>query len=200
MWVVSAAACFYSEEHVIRSNLIVKAGAGNLKADEPETQTVEIAQIIRHKDFNPISLQNNIALLRLSAPLKFSDAVYDVCIPDEFTGRHSFTDCHITGYNKLGILQEGSVEQIPRLKCNMRTWWNFRVTTDMICAGQYGGGTDGCKINIGGPLTCLLPLQQRYYISGIRIVGDLCGVPRRPNIYLNTMQYYLWLEKYLMAS
>ncbi|XP_066500317.1 elastase-1-like isoform X2 [Hoplias malabaricus] len=199
-WVVSAAACFFKKEHVIRSDLIVKAGTVNLQEDGPETQVAEIAQIIRHKYFNPVSLQHNIALLRLSAPLEFNSAVQEICTPDEFTGDHSYSSCHITGFNKQGVLQEGWVEPIPNIRCNKRTWWNFRVTTNMECAGRYGGGTDGCDINIGGPLNCFLPLQHRYFIFGIRVVGDLCGVPQRPNIYLVTKRYYLWLEKYTTAA
>ncbi|XP_062842064.1 plasminogen-like [Trichomycterus rosablanca] len=196
-WIVTAASCLYKPEHVVLHDLKVKAGTANLQENSPDMQERGATQIIRHPNFSPVSLQDNIALLKLSSPLTLTNTVNAICMPDNVAVRYSFGTCHTTGYDESGVLQEVWVHTIPWLRCNMETWWNFRVSMKMLCAGRYEGRADGCEINLGGPLSCFQLMHDRYYLCGIRILGDQCGVPRKPNIYLKTTSYFLWVEKYV---
>lgn len=38
------------------------------------------------------------------------------------------------------------MELFSHSKCNMLTWWKFKVAADMFCAGFFRGGVDGCEV------------------------------------------------------
>ena len=58
-----------------------------------------------HEKYNHETLDYDIALLRLEAPLEeFSPYVRPVCLPDKTTGWAAGYMCHVTGF---GLTQEG---------------------------------------------------------------------------------------------
>lgn len=70
-----------------------------MDVDDKSTQQSEIARIIKHKRFNPVTLRYNIALLEMTTPFKFNEFVHPICVPDENTADLRYESCHITGYN-----------------------------------------------------------------------------------------------------
>lgn len=70
-----------------------------MDVDAKSTQKSEVARIIKHKRFNPVTLRYNIALLEMTTPFKFNMFVHPICVPDQDTADHRYESCHITGYN-----------------------------------------------------------------------------------------------------
>ncbi len=70
-----------------------------MDVDAKSTQKSEVARIIKHKRFNPVTLRYNIALLEVTTPFEFNDFVHSICVPDEETADLRYGSCHITGYN-----------------------------------------------------------------------------------------------------
>ncbi|XP_036842861.1 chymotrypsinogen B [Oncorhynchus mykiss] len=242
-WILTAAVCVQAPQHRLSSNLIVKAGTTDTNHNDANTQELQIERIVPHKLFNPITLRYNIALLKLKPPLVFNTFVDEICIPDNSNvEEHQYGICHITGYAgpnaNTSILQEAEVKKIGTPRCNMPTWWNYKVARDMFCMSHPSGmgGPDGCEVNrgrynllhsdmicvpngtpfdqssgvpfgtqtcptfclisdildnmlmnLGGPVSCFMPANNRYYIYGVRVYAKDCGVPRRPNIYLKSL-------------
>lgn len=51
------------------------------------------------------------------------------------------------------------------------------------------------QMNLGGPVSCFMPANNRYYIYGVRVYAKDCGVPRRPNIYLKVSKHFYWIQR-----
>ena len=44
---------------------------------------IPIAKLYMHENFNPEVMENDMAILELAMPLKFTDQVHSICLPDE---------------------------------------------------------------------------------------------------------------------
>ncbi|XP_063065440.1 transmembrane protease serine 12-like [Engraulis encrasicolus] len=199
-WILTATTCFYELENRNLSNWIVKTGTDDLTVDGNFTQTSTIEDFLLHADYHPATKYQDIALVKLATPLVFNDYVDRICIPDTtVVEEYKYGECYIAGYDgptgaDPGMLKESHVTLFSNSLCNMMTWRKFEVAANMFCAGNAKGGVDGCESNIGGPISCYIPHIKRYYVKGLRIRADKCGVIRRPNIYLRVSQHYYWIE------
>ncbi|KAG8129398.1 hypothetical protein E2320_016130, partial [Naja naja] len=52
----------------------------------------------------------------------------------------------------------------------------------------------------GGPLTCYFPTTTKFYLIGITSFGYGCGRPRYPGVYVRTINYLNWINKYLKSK
>lgn len=78
---------------------MIRAGSHSLDVDDESTQQSEVTTTIRHRKFNPVTLQYNIVLLKLKSPFVLNEFVYPICVPDKGATEHKHASCHITGYN-----------------------------------------------------------------------------------------------------
>ncbi|KAL2104105.1 hypothetical protein ACEWY4_000973 [Coilia grayii] len=200
-WILTTATCFYQPAFRNLSDWRIKTGTEDLNNDGSHTQTASIEAIILHRDYQPKSKYQDIALVKLATPLEFNDYVDRICIPDKMiVEEFKYGECYIAGYDgpmgyNPGLLKESHVTLFPSNQCNMMTWRKFTVAANMFCAGGRHGYRDGCETNIGGPISCFVPATKRYYVKGIRIVANKCGVPRRPNIYLQVSKHFHWIAR-----
>jgi len=51
-------------------------------ADEVRSQVRNVSQLIMHKEYDPPTYENDIAILRLSKPAVFNSYVWPICLPD----------------------------------------------------------------------------------------------------------------------
>ncbi|XP_059383959.1 si:dkey-9p24.5 [Carassius carassius] len=196
-WIMTAASCVNEDQ---QSRFLIRAGSNRLDVDDKSTQQSEVARIIKHKRFNPVTLRYNIALLEMTTPFALNEFVHPICVPDEGTADLRYESCHITGYNAppaddIGVLQEAKVYLMSRSLCNKPEYWNYTVPADMLCVGKFGGGVNGCETNLGGPLNCYIKIEERYFLIGIRVKATSCENPNRPNVYLKVYSHYYWIER-----
>ncbi|XP_042556802.1 chymotrypsinogen B-like [Dipodomys spectabilis] len=152
-WVVTAAHC-----GVMPGDKVV-AGAFNLDSDEEDVQVLDVAEVISKPGkvySNPV--HNDIALLKLATPARFTDTVSAVCLACDEADFPPGTPCVITGwgqtqYNnhqRASTLQQAVLPLVSTPDC--QKYWGADITDDMICAG--GNGTSPCIGDSGGPLVC----------------------------------------------
>lgn len=89
---------FPSRQGTTANEILILAGAHNAYTSESSQQVVAVAEIIEHPLYNPTTIENDIALLRLASPLTINAEVSPVCLPSETlpTG----TDCWVTGWGE----------------------------------------------------------------------------------------------------
>ncbi|KAH7945460.1 hypothetical protein HPB49_011106 [Dermacentor silvarum] len=203
-WILTAAHCFYGYQ---KSNFVVRVAEYNLRAKEPRTPaiTYTIDQLIMHPDYRKVKkYDNDIALVRLSRKIRYSEYAQPACLP-------SLTLADTTGIN-VTVVGWGQVsEDVPKtpavpLKavltvfdnqiCN--TWLHnhsMRVLDNHMCAGLEEGGKDACHGDSGGPLLALN--NRRYVVVGVVAAGDGCALPRTPGIYTRVTAFLPWIMDHI---
>ncbi|XP_012868093.1 PREDICTED: serine protease 53-like [Dipodomys ordii] len=141
-WVVTAAHCM-----VTTADKVV-AGEFNLDSDEEDVQVLDIAEVISNPDASIEPVHNDIALLKLATPARFTDTVSAVCLACDEADFPPGSPCVITGWGQTLLpntensptLQQAVLPLVSTPDC--RKYWGANVTDDMICAG--GNGTGPC--------------------------------------------------------
>ena len=86
------------------SGLEISLGRENLQGTNPNEVSRTVAEIILHPNYDSSSSDNDIALLRLSSPVKFTDYIRPVCLAASDSVFNNGTDSWVTGW---GAVQEG---------------------------------------------------------------------------------------------
>ncbi|XP_031328396.1 mast cell tryptase-like [Photinus pyralis] len=182
-----------------------------LGVHNPQQLTVRHAvhRILLHPNFNPTTLFNDIAILRLSAaitPLP-QMLVNSVCLPSQhqvFEGQA----CWVAGWGQSGYvitntLQEKRQVQVPIVNYNMcyasmssesvlgANAKRYLDPVGELCAGGQGS-RDACMNDGGAPLTC--EVNGRFYVAGLVLWGKGCGVPGIYGVYANVTNYVNWIS------
>ncbi|XP_041947615.1 transmembrane protease serine 13b [Alosa sapidissima] len=195
-YVITAAHCFSSSSAKLTSNWRVYVGTVSQLA-LPAPHLVE--RIVLHKDYSSASNDYDIALLKLSRPVSTSENVQPVCLPAFSQVFATGTLCWTTGFGTTiqgavsgsNSLMEVSVDIISSHQCNSRQVYGGRITNNMLCAGDLGGGRDSCQGDSGGPLVC--KGEDRWYLAGITSWGEGCGQRNRPGVYTKVSSLLTWI-------
>ncbi|CAL4213582.1 unnamed protein product, partial [Meganyctiphanes norvegica] len=154
-------------------------------------ETVNIAQIISNPNYNSNTMENDVALLKLSRPLTFGsdNQVAPIC-PPEAGNLYTNIDALVTGWGTTesggdvsDILLEVTVPTMPNSNCqsNYAVYGSDEITDDMICAGLPEGGKDSCQGDSGGPM--ITQDSSFYRQIGVVSWGYGCAYPGLPGVY-----------------
>ncbi|XP_078545055.1 transmembrane protease serine 12-like [Lissotriton helveticus] len=202
-WVMTAAHCFLQRRDLI--NWRVLTGLTNMIFHGNSTQIRQIQGIIIHRYYDEHTEENDLALLKLAAPVEYSNYTQPVCIPGEISSNTTNLQCFITGWGTTSqggtsavLLQEAQVDILSTSLCNKPGWYDGAISSNMICAGYADGGIDSCQGDSGGPFVCYVPQYMRYYQMGITSFGYECGKPSHPGVYTRVENYRNWIKYSLM--
>ncbi|KAK9961932.1 hypothetical protein ABG768_007329 [Culter alburnus] len=195
-FVVSAAHCFQSS----------MANSGNWRVyfGTISQNTLKIPYYVKkimvNEKYNSVSNDFDVALLKLSTPVTFSNNIQPVCLP---TFDQTFPDgleCRTSGF---GTTQQGAdrgstslmdvaVNVIDARVCNSSQVYRGAITKNMMCAGDMNGGRDSCQGDSGGPLVCKGD-NERWYLAGITSWGAGCGQRQKPGVYSRVTSLLPWI-------
>ncbi|KAL3278222.1 hypothetical protein HHI36_013561 [Cryptolaemus montrouzieri] len=206
--VLTAAHCVFGYDI---KTLSVRAGEVDAE-DTTEAlphQEHKVKEVVIHKNFNPNSLRNDIALVILSDPFMLSGNVRVVCLPTQQLNLIS-TSCRASGWGSDSFkngkhsskLKKIDLPLISRSKClfqlrQTRLGPFFSLHRSFICAGGERGA-DTCTGDGGSPLVC--PIEghsDRFVQMGIVSWGIGCG-NESPGVYVNVNLFASWIDEQLM--
>ncbi|XP_034285942.1 zonadhesin-like [Pantherophis guttatus] len=200
-WVLTAAHCFKTKKSSLHLWRIV-VGATDLSKLPDDVQTHTVSKVVLHQDYNPLTEENDIALIKLDSPVTFNDYVQPACLPRVTMGSETnFTSCFATGWGITAensvrtsdVLQEAKLNILDTQKCNSSDWYNGAMSPHTLCAGYEEGGIDTCQGDSGGPLMCKTSPTSLFYILGITSWGKGCGEANSPGIYTSVQQFLEWI-------
>uniref|UniRef100_A0A3P9QGJ1 Acrosin n=1 Tax=Poecilia reticulata TaxID=8081 RepID=A0A3P9QGJ1_POERE len=204
-WVVSAAHLVEKKTKESSTDfLTVLVGITALSKPGPHSQRRGVKNVIIHERYDFNSSNNDVALLMLKSPLKFTNYIQPCCIPMSINHQVALnlSNCFITGWGSINykggavdMLQEAELELIETLRCNQKHWYNGLITENMLCAGMLTGGVDTCQGDSGSPLQCYSEKDDQYYLIGVTSFGESCGHPHRPGVYSKTSAFGKWLAE-----
>uniref|UniRef100_A0A3B4FIV6 Acrosin n=1 Tax=Pundamilia nyererei TaxID=303518 RepID=A0A3B4FIV6_9CICH len=199
-WVLTAAHC--SAIFSLDSNSsqhIVHLGRHSQSGLNPNEVTQTLENIVCHPKYNPLTIENDICLLKLSAPVNFTDYIQPICLASENSTFYSGTSSWVTGFGSTAsdgslsnILQEVNVPIVGSNECKCYYQDFSEITENMICAGLKAGGKDSCQGDSGGPL--MTKKESVWVQSGVVSFGYGCAEPMRPGIYTRVSQYQKWIS------
>ncbi|KAI4807616.1 hypothetical protein KUCAC02_027414 [Chaenocephalus aceratus] len=202
-WVMSAAHCFSSADS---SGWRVSLGRQNLQGNNPNEVSSTVAEIVLHPAYDSDTSNNDIALLRLSSPVKFTDYIRPVCLAAGDSVFNSGTDSWVTGWGAVKegeslpfpeTLQEVEVPVLGNRQCNCLNGVST-ITDNMICAGLLAGGKDSCQGDSGGPM---VNQQGSVWVqSGIVSFGFGCARPKLPGVYSRVSNYQSWINSHITSD
>ncbi|XP_026068791.1 prostasin-like [Carassius auratus] len=198
-WVLSAAHCFQSSSSL--SAYTVYLGRQSQELFNQHELSRNVSQIILHPEYNHLLNDNDMALLRLSSPVTFSNYIQPVCLAAEGSTFNSDT-MWVTGWGHVNsgeslpspqILQEVDVPVVGNSKCNCL--YKGSITDNMMCAGPLEGGKDSCQGDSGGPL--VIKQGSNWIQAGVVSFGQGCALPNFPGVYARVSKYQNWISQHV---
>ncbi|KAJ8955742.1 hypothetical protein NQ318_008614 [Aromia moschata] len=126
--------------------------SGDLESKRPISRNVK--RVIVHRQYDPATFENDLALLELEHPVLFDAHIIPICLPrdaEDFTGRMAT----VTGWGRLkygggvpSVLQEVQVPIMENHMCQemFKAAGHPKVILDsFLCAGYVNGEKDSCE-------------------------------------------------------
>jgi secreted trypsin-like serine protease len=201
-WVLTAAHCVAPRQNN-PNQLEVLRGTDRLNFGGLR---VPVLRVIPHKDYEPKTKDNDIALLLIEdIPLLPTETTFSK-LPIELASTMveqelilKNVDLTITGWGNIydwGVksprLMKTSVPIVPIDTCTaFDSHGKKKITSSMFCAGFDTGGTDACEGDSGGPSTYVM--SGKFFLVGIISWGEGCGDPRKYGVYTRVAPFISWI-------
>ncbi len=194
-WVLTAAHCAAAV-----GNTPIDVFLGGVDLAGQGTQ-IRVDQVIVHEDFDPNTLDNDIALLHLSQPAGIKPVVMiESGDPDGLTDPDNMAKMLGWGATSEGgpgsqLLMEVEVNILTNAAANQALApFGSRLTANMLPAGVPGGGKDTCQGDSGGPFL-VRDGSRRWVLAGVTSWGIGCARPNLPGIYARVANYREWIDE-----
>lgn len=198
-WVLTAA-------HCLRRRLLVLAGEHSLGRPEGSEVTVRVAEAIAHPQYDPETVDMDLALLRLRSELTLGPYVLPACLPEQGDTPPPGALATILGWGKLSkrhangsdLLHQAQVPLVPHSECRA-VYADYLISDNMMCAGYRRGRVDSCAGDSGGPLLARDD-RGRWTVFGVTSFGEGCARQGRFGIYAKVANAARWLRRIMAGS
>ncbi|XP_039885249.1 deleted in malignant brain tumors 1 protein-like isoform X5 [Simochromis diagramma] len=184
-WVLTAASCI---SHDKLSNKVVHLGQHIQSAFSQNVVIRKVEEVICHPEYNSTTYNSDICLLKLSAPVYFTDYIQPICLASKNSTFHSGISSWVTGcgfdYVTLPI--------VGRNECQCHYKHDKVITENMICAGLRAGSQDSCWWKRGAPI--MIKKGSIWVQSGVMTLHDSYGYPMKLEIGTRVSKYQEWIR------
>ncbi|XP_030265547.1 uncharacterized protein LOC115576963 [Sparus aurata] len=194
--ILTAAHCMNQSRYIY-----IKLGEFDVLVDHGNEATHNVETIITHNNYKPKTYHNDIALIKLATPIKFSRYILPACIPEpDFAEKVLMRqpDGMVSGFGRIAegrqpstILQRLTVPYVDRATCIEST--QLRISHRMFCAGYDETAKDACQGDSGGPH--VTHYRGTYFITGIVSWGEGCARKGKYGIYTQVSKYIHWIRE-----
>ena len=202
-WIVTAAHCLPG---LTAGDIEVVAGITTL--GEPGSTRSTVQQIISHPQYDDVTLENDIALLRLASPLSLDGATKSaIALPYAQQGISwpaANTCATVSGWgntstttasypNDLMAAEVDVLTSPTDPQCGSYSTYDY-LPELMLCAAEMTFGRDACQGDSGGPLA--VDVAGTWTLAGIVSWGFGCADPLYPGVYTRVTRYLGWVENH----
>lgn len=229
-WVLSAAHCLqgaaYGEVPPNLGQIVLHRHDLRVPLGDEGATAVIPHKVYNHKDYNPATQDNDIALIKLQGPgggPMTADQVPanvkgNIIKMDDGSFAQEGQLVTVAGWGALAsggpsppIAQQVTVTYIPNVKCQLKggqagnpNQYAGLIKPSMLCAGQPNGapGKDSCQGDSGGPLTtsCMTTGGPRAVQVGVVSWGFGCALANLPGVYVAVSKMIPWMTGLIGAN
>lgn len=155
---------------------------------------------VTHFHYIPETYHNDIALIKLKTPIKFTNYIIPACLPTrEFAEEVLMKekDGMISGFGRLHergpqttVLQKLTVPYVDRALCIESS--TFKISKHMFCAGYDTESKDACQGDSGGPH--VTKYKGTWFVTGVVSWGEGCARAGKYGVYTQVSKYIRWLK------
>jgi len=183
-------------------DMTVGLGEHSLVNKDQGEQRIRVSKFEINKNYNEETSANDIAVVQLSQPVKFSQTIQPACLPDATDPLPpAGTPCVVAGW---GTTSEGGRQSdklmqvispiISDSDCTSPSYYGSEVQPDkMFCAGYKEGQKDSCQGDSGGPYVCYNGDTATQF--GVVSFGIGCARAAKPGVYARVPNYRGWIDE-----
>ncbi|KAI7811458.1 coagulation factor VIIi precursor, partial [Triplophysa rosa] len=206
-WVITAAHCVHQRDI---SHMKIITGDHDLDVPDGSEEAYDVTLKVIHDNYDPVTLDSDLALLQLSVKPKLSPYAVPVCLPTPQLADSELTAVRfhsVSGWGRrtLGgnnhlpknlkdpsspVLQRLAVPLLPSVQCELKSGIN--ITGNMLCAGYTGGGQESCRGYDGSPL--VTQYHMTSFLTGVVSWGRGCDQPGYYTIYTKVSNFLKWID------
>lgn len=159
------------------ADVLIKVGRFNISEQQEEQgYDHEVAQIVTHRSYKPLTFENDIAIVKLATPAIFTQYVQPVCLwkrddgimlPNIYGLQGTVVGWGLTDENRTAdILNTAQMPIVTTYDClqSDRAFFGKLLYAKAFCAG-FKNGTGVCNGDSGGGL--ILNHQGQWYLRGV---------------------------------
>ncbi|XP_053695324.1 transmembrane protease serine 9-like [Sabethes cyaneus] len=184
----------------------VKIGDLNIHSNSPQAQIIRIEKFIKHPNYNPGFLNNDIALAKLVTDVKIGPNALPACLVNNdltmpfyemgglgpYNLNNFLRDDEVASLNNSLVLTRMRVDPIPCHRTN---------SSEFICAKNSKFLVpDTCRVEHGGGLERETWHYDRYfqYVFGLGVAGNDCGFGSKA-YFVRTAAHSQWIESIVLG-
>ncbi|XP_039492762.1 beta-fibrinogenase brevinase-like isoform X1 [Drosophila santomea] len=195
-YVLTAAHCILLVDE--DPDFFVGLGAYN----KSESQVYPVVKAIHHRDYDELSLVNDIALLQLNETIVFNAKIKPACLATSPVEDHEALT--VSGWGYLDSVSQKQPDELRKADLQVLNISDCsQASSDMhICAGGVNNISDVCNGDSGGPLAKWHPRWGGCLGQVIGIVsnGGLCDAQYPRTKFTNVYFYVEWIESIVWPS
>jgi transmembrane serine protease 11D len=192
-WVLTAAHCVQNSivrEDPARVDVVVGTPQWAIGGER-----IKVAQIHKHPNYNPSTMDQDFALLRLQRSQTLGQVIKTM---EQNTTVSDGTATCVTGWGATFEGGPGSLNllgaEVPVVSndvCNRPESYDGEITANMMCAGREEGRGDSCQGDSGGPLSA--QLDGRTTLVGVVSFGEGCARRLKYGVYSRVSAAAPWI-------
>jgi len=219
--ILSAAHCYQKVGPVKVETGIIHNPTLERSVDIDEN-TSNVREIINHPQYDSVTKDNDIAILKLKTPLDFNDDVKPACLPDPSFSPENGDLGVVSGWGRVsrrsGVSDDLKFVTLPLLNnevcLNWTSLYQSVLTDNMFCAGYVEGKKDSCDGDSGGPFivkeseinlaaigaerSSMTSNSNKAILYGVVSFGPkLCGAAKIPGVYTRVTKYITWITSHM---
>jgi secreted trypsin-like serine protease len=187
--------------------VVLQLGRYHLYTPEAHSQEFQVYQIKLHPQYDPSTLENDIAITKLANAITFNSYIQPICLWDSSrtslrSVEHKVGTVMGWGYTEedeaSDVLKGGTMPVVPFEDCltSAREFFGHFLSDKNYCAG-FRNGTSVCNGDSGGGM--IFEINNVWYIRGVvslsmkREKDNLCNT-KNYVLFTDVAKYLDWIE------
>lgn len=177
-------------------NYFVRVGAHNRSSSG---QVLPTRQLILHPKYDEQRSTNDIGIIKLAAPISFSNQIQPICLVDQIVEPALGTTAFIAGWGTTIYQNAASVSQVLRQAqlrvisdCSMYFAYDSQKQICAASNGPQGQDHGSCQGDSGGAL--VYSKNGRWFAGGVVSYAIGCGRVAFPTVFTKTSAYIDWIR------